>query len=154
MTKSKKWIVGEADSGRVAEISQKFGISPLVAKIIYMRGIRDDRDIENFIKKDFSGFHNPFLLPDMEQAVEFILQATQSGKKIAVYGDYDVDGITATYIVYDYLRSIGANVIYYIPDRAEEGYGINISAIDYLKKNNIEAIVTVDVGITAVDEIA
>lgn len=154
MTKSKKWIVGEADSGRVAEISQKFGISPLVAKIIYMRGIRDDRDIENFIKKDFSGFHNPFLLPDMEQAVEFILQTAQSGKKIAVYGDYDVDGITATYIVYDYLRSIGANVIYYIPDRAEEGYGINISAIDYLKKNNIEAIVTVDVGITAVDEIA
>lgn len=154
MTKSKKWIIGEADKGHVAEISKKFGISPLVAKIIYMRGIRDAVDIENFIKKDFSGFHDPFLLPDMEPAVDFILEAVKSGKKIAVYGDYDVDGITATYIVYDYLRSIGANVIYYIPDRAEEGYGINISAIDYLKQNKIDAIITVDVGITAVEEIA
>ena len=154
MTKSKKWVVAEADNSRVAEISKKFGISPLVAKIIYMRGIRDDISIENFIKKDFSGFHDPFLLPDMEAAVDFIYDAVNSGKKIAVYGDYDVDGITATYIVYDYLRSMGANVIYYIPDRAEEGYGINISAIDQLKQNQIQVIVTVDVGITAVDEIA
>ncbi len=154
MTKSKQWVVADADNSRVAEISKKFGISPLVAKIIYLRNIRDYNDIENFIKKDFSGFHNPFLLPDMEAAVNFILNAVETGKKIAVYGDYDVDGITATYIVYDYLKSIGANVIYYIPDRAEEGYGINISAIDYLKQNQIEAIITVDVGITAVEEIA
>ena len=154
MTKSKKWIVGDADSKRVAEISKKFGVSSLVAKIIYMRGVLTDEQISSFIKKDFSCFHNPFLLPDMQTAVDFINDAVDTGKKIAVYGDYDVDGITATYIVYEYLRSVGADVIYYIPDRAEEGYGINVSAIDYLKENDIQVIVTVDVGITAVDEIA
>ncbi len=153
MSKSKRWIIGNADKKRVAEISYKFNIHPLIAKIIYMRGITSDEQVKAYIAKDFSCFHDPFLLPDMHKAVECMLMALNENKKIAVYGDYDVDGITATYIVYDYLVSIGADAMYYIPDRAEEGYGISISAIDYLHSQNVELIVTVDVGITAVNEI-
>lgn len=153
MSKSKRWIIGKVDSKRVAEISNKFNINPLVAKIIYLRGMQSDEQISSYISKNISSFHNPFLLPDMQKAVECIKTAIKSNKKIVVYGDYDVDGITSTYVVYDYLNSIGANAIYYIPDRAEEGYGINISAIDYLYEQNIDLIITVDVGITAVNEI-
>ena len=153
MSKSKRWIIGDADKRRVAEISGKFNISPLIAKIIYLRGITDDEQISKYLSKDKSSFYDPFLLPDMNQAVEFISTAIKCNKKIAIYGDYDVDGITSTYIVYDYLLNAGANVMYYIPDRAEEGYGISISAIDFLSQNNVDLIITVDVGITAVNEI-
>ena len=151
--KTKKWIIGDADENRVAQISKKFKLSLLTSKIIYLRGFRDDAEIEKFLKKDKSSFYNPFLLHDMEKAVTHIKKAISSGAKIAVYGDYDVDGITATYIVFHYLKSIGANVIYYIPDRAEEGYGINNSAIDQLCEMGINLIITVDVGITAVEEV-
>lgn len=153
MSKSKRWIIGNTDKMRVAEISDKFNIHPLIAKIIYLRGITTDEQIKSYISKDFSSFHDPFLLPDMNKAIPCLLDAIKTNKKIAVYGDYDVDGITATYIVYDYLKSVGADAIYYIPDRAEEGYGISISAIDYLHSQNVNLIVTVDVGITAVNEI-
>ena len=154
MYKTKKWIVGEADENRVAQISKKFGLSPLTSRIIYLRGLVEDEEIQKFLKKDKSCFYDPFLLHDMQKAVNHINQAVKDNTKIAVYGDYDVDGITATYIVYHYLKSRGANVIYYIPDRAEEGYGINTTAIDCLCSMNIKLIVTVDVGITAVDEIS
>lgn len=153
MIKSKKWIVGKADENRVAQISEKFGLSLLTSRLIYLRGYTKDSEIEKFLKRDKSCFYDPFLLHDMEKAVNHIKAAVQSNTKIAVYGDYDVDGITATYIVFHYLKSIGANVIYYIPDRAEEGYGINTAAVNYLAQKDIKLIVTVDVGITAVDEI-
>jgi len=153
VSKSKRWIIGDADKRRVAEIADKFNISPLIAKIIYLRGITDDEQISKYLSKDKSSFYDPFLLPDMNQAVEFISTAIKCNNKIAIYGDYDVDGITSTYIVYDYLLNAGANVMYYIPDRAEEGYGISISAIDFLSQNNVDLIITVDVGITAVNEI-
>ena len=154
MFKSKKWIVGEADENRVAQISEKFGLSMLTSRIIYLRGFTDDKEIDKFLKKDKSCFYDPFLLHDMDKAVNCIKEAVKNKTKIAVYGDYDVDGITATYIVFHYLKSLGADVMYYIPDRAEEGYGINTSAIDYLSESDIKLIVTVDVGITAVEEIA
>lgn len=153
MSKNKRWIIGETDKNRVAEISNKFNISPLIAKIIYLRGIKEDDKIAKYLSKDKTSFYDPYLLPDMANAVNFIKSAIEKNLKIAVYGDYDVDGITSTYIVYDYLMSVGADVIYYIPDRAEEGYGISCSAIDFLYQQNVELIITVDVGITAVNEI-
>ena len=154
MNISKKWIVGEADENRVAQISEKFGLSKLTSRIIYLRGLTEDKDIQKFLDKDKSCFYDPFLLHDMEKAVEYIKKAVENKTRIAVYGDYDVDGITSTYIVFHYLKSLGANVIYYIPDRAEEGYGINNAAVDYLHSLDIQLIITVDVGITAVAEIA
>ena len=154
MYKAKKWMIGKADENVVAHISEKFGLSMLTSKIIYLRGFKEDSEIEKFLKKDKSCFYDPFLLHDMQKAVLHIQAAVDNDTKIAVYGDYDVDGITATYIVYHYLKSIGANVIYYIPDRAEEGYGINESAINNLGEQDVKLIITVDVGITAIDEIA
>ncbi|MBR3933526.1 MAG: single-stranded-DNA-specific exonuclease RecJ [Clostridia bacterium] len=151
MIKSKKWVVMDCNKEKAIEISQKYNISPLIASVILNRGITDD-EVENYISKDSSQFCDPFLLTDMKKAVDFINEAISKNTKIAVYGDYDVDGITSTYIVYDYLKSKGADIIYYIPDRADEGYGVNKSAISSLKNQGIGLIITVDVGITAVEE--
>jgi len=152
LIKNKKWIVLNSNINEISRISNKFNISPLIASVIINRGITNDDDISNYLSKDISLLLDPFLLTDMDKAVLSIKKALNNKTKIAVYGDYDVDGITATYIVYDYLNSIGANVIYYIPDRSDEGYGVNISAIDHLKEKGVGLIITVDVGITAVEE--
>ncbi len=153
MLKPKKWIINEVSPSRVAQVADKFGISHLIAKIILLRGYEENEEIENFLNFNNTCFYDPYLLHDMKKAVDYIKSSVKLNKKIAVYGDYDVDGITSTYILYDYLTSIGGNVIYYIPFRADEGYGINNSAIDTLKAEGVELIITVDVGITAVDEI-
>lgn len=152
MTKEKKWIVLDCDKTRAMQISEKYNISPFIASVILNRGITSDDEIENYISKDDKLFFDPYLMTDMEKGVKCIKSALADGIKIAVYGDYDVDGITSTYIVYDYLKSCGADVIYYIPDRADEGYGVNKEAILRLKGAGVGLIVTVDVGITAVEE--
>ena len=154
MLKSKKWIINDISSDRVTQVAEKFGVSHLIAKIILLRGYEKDKEIEDFLNYNNACFYDPYLLHDMNKAVDHIWSSVKLNKKIAVYGDYDVDGITSTYILYDYLTSVGANVIYYIPFRADEGYGINNTAIDNLKEEGVELIITVDVGITAVDEIA
>ncbi len=153
MSIHKKWICNDCDNDLVNSISYKFNISHIVAKILINRGITDDDMIREFLSVDENQFLDPFLLSGIKQSVERIKKAVGNNEKIAVYGDYDVDGITSTYIVYDYLKSIGASVIYYIPDRASEGYGLNISAIDYLAEQETGLIITVDVGITAFDEV-
>lgn len=152
MLNKKKWIILDCDKDKLKRISEKFNISPLIASVILNRGIYSDDEIAHYISKDDSLFFDPFLLTDMHKAVDFIKKAVLSDTKIAVYGDYDVDGITSTYIVYDYLKSLGADVIYYIPDRADEGYGINTGAITFLKEKGVGLIITVDVGVTAVEE--
>jgi len=154
LIRQKKWTVLQQDENLVKHISQKFGISDLVARLILNRGIENDSDILAFINNtEASQFLDPFLMSNMKKATDKILQAIECGKKIAVYGDYDVDGITSTYMLYDYLVSIGADATFYIPDRADEGYGINTGAIDKLLKSNVSLVVTVDVGITAVNEV-
>jgi len=149
---NKKWITPEYDPELANRISTKFNISPLVAKVLAGRGITDDTEINNFLYTDISQFADPFMLPDMKIAKKRIMRAIECKEKIAVYGDYDVDGITATYILFDYLRSLNANVVYYIPNRSDEGYGLNNSAIDILSKEGVTLIITVDVGITATTE--
>jgi len=149
----KKWICNDCDNDLVNSISYKFNISHIVAKILINRGITDDDMIREFLSVDENQFLDPYLLSGIKQSVERIKKAVGNNEKIAVYGDYDVDGITSTYIVYDYLKSIGASVIYYIPDRASEGYGLNIAAIDCLAEQETALIITVDVGITAFDEV-
>lgn len=153
MSIHKKWICNDCDNDLVNSISYKFNISHIVAKILVNRGITDDDKISDFLFVDENQFLDPYLLSGMKQCVDRIKIAVENNDKIAVYGDYDVDGITSTYIVYDYLKSIGASVIYYIPDRASEGYGLNMSAIDSLAEQDIGLIITVDVGITAIDEV-
>ncbi len=152
MINNKKWIVLDYDREKAVQISKKYNISPLIASVILNRGITSDEAIAGFISKDKSSFHDPYLLSGMNTAVSFIKKAVSDKRKIAVYGDYDVDGITSCYIVFDYLKSIDADVMYYIPDRASEGYGVNKNAIDELKQKGVSLIITVDVGITAVEE--
>ena len=148
----KKWLLKEFDKERVLEISKKFKISPLTAIILYNRGIRNDDEIEKFLSKDLSVMYDPFLMCDMDKAVERILAAKNGGEKITIYGDYDVDGITAIAILYKHLSEMGIAVDYYIPDRMQEGYGVNRDALDKIKAAGTTLIITVDTGITAVEE--
>lgn len=151
--KKKKWIFmhKEHKAEDVKNISQKYEIAPVIATILLNRGITEP---ESFITPSESALLDPFLMLGMEKATERVLKAISNGEKIAIYGDYDVDGITSTAIMVKFLRSHKADVIYYIPDRHEEGYGINMDAIDKIHAQNVSLLITVDCGITAVKEIA
>lgn len=128
------------------------GIPALAARVLCARGLDAPEAARAFLSADLSLLHDPFLLLDMDKAVARITAALASGESIAVYGDYDVDGITATGLLTDYLRSLGGDVTMYIPDRMEEGYGVSRGALDVLRARGVRLVVTVDCGITAVDE--
>ncbi len=148
----KKWLLKEFDKNRVVEISKEFGISPLTSIILYNRGISENAEIAEFLKCDLANLHDPYLLKDMDKAVSRIRQALDNNEKITIYGDYDVDGITSIAILYKHLTSMGFEVGYYIPDRIQEGYGVNREALDTIKANGTKVVITVDTGITAVEE--
>ena len=148
----KKWLLKEFDKNRVVEISKEFGISPLTSIILYNRGISESAEIAEFLKCDLENLHDPYLMKDMDKAVSRIRQALDANEKITIYGDYDVDGITSIAILYKHLTSMGFEVDYYIPDRIQEGYGVNRDALDIIKENGTKVVITVDTGITAVEE--
>ncbi len=148
----KKWITAHIDKEIAAQVAENHGLDPFTALIVVSRGITEYEDIEEFFDSDFS-FSDPYLIVDMEKAVDRINLALQKGERICVFGDYDADGVTATALMYSYLSNKGANVMYYIPDRVSEGYGMNCSAIDKLHQQGAKLIVTVDNGISAVEEI-
>ena len=148
----KKWLLKEFDKDCVVGISKELHISPITAIILYNRGIRDKESIKAFLNSDYKSLHDPFLLKDMDKAVERINKAKNDGEKITIYGDYDVDGITSIAILYKQLTRLGFEVDYYVPDRIQEGYGVNKDALDKIKDSGTSLIITVDTGITAVDE--
>ena len=148
----KRWLLREFDKERVLEMSKKFHISPLTAIILYNRGIHDDEAIVRFLSKDLSVLHDPYLLKDMEKAAERIRKARDNKEKVTIYGDYDVDGITSIAILYQHLTEMGIDSDYYIPDRMQEGYGVNRDALDKIRKGGTSLIITVDTGITAVED--
>ncbi len=148
----KKWLLKEFDKNRVVEISKEFRISPLTSIILYNRGICESTEIAEFLKCDLGNLHDPYLMKDMDKAVSRIRQALENNEKITIYGDYDVDGITSIAILYKHLTSLGFEVDYYIPDRIQEGYGVNRDALDKIKENGTKVVITVDTGITAVEE--
>lgn len=150
--RNKKWTVGKYDAKGAERLAQRTGISRLAGLVLCSRGITDDGSIDDFFNDDVSRLHSPFLLEGMDKAAEEIKNAIKTGVKIAVYGDYDVDGMTATCILIKYLRSKGADCVYYIPDRIAEGYGVNATAVEKLKGENVGLLITVDSGITAVKE--
>lgn len=148
----KNWLLKEFDKTRVIEISKEFHISPLTSIILYNRGITDNKDIAEFLKCDLGSLHDPYLLKDMQKAVNRIKTAQKNKEKITIYGDYDVDGITSIAILYKHLTSMGFEVDYYVPDRIQEGYGVNRDALDKIKNSGTKVVITVDTGITAVEE--
>lgn len=147
----KKWVVSECDRDRAADIAQNCGIEPFAAFLLCARGLTDEFEIESFLYD--TDLTDPFTLPDMEKACERIHRALECGEKITVFGDYDADGVTSTALLYSYLLTQGASVDYYIPDRTSEGYGMNVGAVDILKERGTNLIITVDNGISALDEV-
>ena len=125
----------------------------LMSRLFYNRGFREISQIDSFFNTSPSSFYDPFLLPDMDKAVERINKAISNKEKITVYGDYDVDGITSVSVLYRYLRTCDANVDYYIPARTEEGYGLNENAMLKIYESGTSLLITVDTGTTAVNEV-
>ncbi len=140
------------DGDAVNSASIKYRIPKVIATVLLNRKIAEN-EIPSYLKKSMSDIINPKLMLDMDKAVERISAAVEKKEKITVYGDYDVDGITSTALLYDFLRSIGADAEYYIPDRKGEGYGINIMAVNKLFKRGAKLLITVDCGITAIGEV-
>ncbi len=150
--KRTKWVTGNYDGAAARRLVEELGLPSLVSKLLAARGIVSVGDARAFLAKSTDGLHDPFLLRDMDKAVARLNAAINDGEKIAVYGDYDADGVTATYTVLHYLKSIGADCTYYIPDRLSEGYGVASNTLRELADMGVKVIVTVDTGITAVDE--
>ena len=155
--KEKNWIIKSVDSPdsdrAISEIANDLGINKIVAKLLYNRGYTDKESAKSFIYMESEMLSNPFLLKDVELGIERIRAAVETGEKITVYGDYDVDGVTAVCTLYLYLQSVGANVEYYIPNRIGEGYGVSLPAIDNIAEGGTKLIITVDTGITATEEV-
>lgn len=147
----KKWVVRSADKERATALSEKFNIDPFIAYMLTARGMDDDLTVSKFLSSSFETV-SPFNFADMEEAAFAIGEAVDFGEKICIYGDYDCDGVTSTALLLSYLRSEGADVFAYIPDRECEGYGLNNDAIDQIKAQGADLIITVDNGISSVDE--
>lgn len=149
----KKWKYKELDEEKIDEIVRKFDVPELLATVLVNRGIVDDEEIRVFLNPTRSDFHDPYLMPDMEIAVERIIKAINNQEKVIIYGDYDVDGITSITVLKKFLKICGLEVDYYIPNRLSEGYGLNKAAIDYIKEKEYTLIITVDCGISGIEEI-
>lgn len=147
----KKWVIRQADKEAASAISEQFNIDPFLAFLLVSRGLTDDLAVQEFLHPG-QALCAPEGFADMEVAAARLQQALDSGERICVYGDYDCDGVTATALLYSFLEAMGGNVIYYIPDRETEGYGLNKGAIDILAAKGTGLIVTVDNGISSVDE--
>lgn len=150
--KYEKWTIRGEGKG-VSRVLLEAGVPPLCAAVLTARGLETPEQMEEFLSCGEEQFHSPHKMRDMDAAVARIKAAVTRGEKIAVYGDYDVDGITATAVVTEYLRDKGAEVRPYIPDRMGEGYGLNRTAVRQLAGEGVKLIVTVDCGITAVEEV-
>ena len=148
----KKWIVADHDKELAKELAEECDVDPIVALIASSRGYDDPTDLEQFLSLE-PVFSDPRHTADILIAAEIVNAAIDDGVKIAVYGDYDCDGVTATALLYNYLTSRNADCIYYIPDRFNEGYGMNEDAVKKLYNEGVKLIITVDNGISAIKEI-
>lgn len=149
----KKWEFYNSDEKLVDEICERYNLNKVIGKIIVNRHVVNDEDVRIFITPTRDDFHDPFLFKGMDIAVERIIKAINNKEKILIYGDCDVDGITSTTVLKKYLMDRGISVDTYIPNRLHEGYGLNKNAIDTIKERNIDLIITVDCGISAIEEV-
>ncbi len=157
-SKKKKWTLryskGNAEiDAKIAALSAQTGLSLIMARLLYTRGYRTPQQVNAFFRLEEVSLHDPYLMCDVPPAVERIQEAIERGERIAIYGDYDVDGVTSVSLLYLYLTSYGADVGYYIPSRTKEGYGLSKPAIDALFARGVKLMITVDTGITAIEEI-
>ena len=148
---SKRWVISPRIPASINTALNEF--SPLLRQLLYNRGISDPKTAWAYVRGEASQSTDPFLLKDMEQAVDTLSQAITSGHKIAVYGDYDVDGVTSSALLFEFLREMGVEGRVYIPNRFDEGYGLNLEAIETLAGEGVQLIITVDCGIRSVKEV-
>lgn len=152
-----KWIINslnEDQKKQQEEIAQKLSISPILAKLLVQRGITTFDEAKQFFRPSLNALHDPFLMTDMQKAVDRLNSAIGKNEKIMVYGDYDVDGTTAVALVYKFLLQYTSNLIFYIPNRYTEGYGISYTGIDFAKNNNVKLVIALDCGIKAIEKVA
>ncbi|MBI5587742.1 MAG: single-stranded-DNA-specific exonuclease RecJ [Deltaproteobacteria bacterium] len=150
----KRWKVTPVDRGLQEVLGQKLSILPLTAQLLINRGLVDCDKAFSFLRPSLADLHDPFLLKDMDRAVERTVAAIGKREKIAVYGDYDVDGTTSTALMYLFFREIGVDLSCYIPERITEGYGLNAGAVKLLASEGVKLVITVDCGSSNHDEIA
>lgn len=150
---NKKWEYYNSDEKVVEDLQQKFSISKLLATILANRGIIEDEKVRKFLEPTREDFYDPFLMPDMEIAINRIIEVMNNNEKVMIYGDYDVDGITSISVLQKFLKERGIEVSSYIPNRLEEGYGLNKVAIKEIYDTGYRLMITVDCGISAIEEI-
>lgn len=150
---NKKWQIYETNEVKKEEIKEKYQVNDLLATILVNRGIVEKEQIQIFLNPTRENFHDPFLMPDMKIAVDRIIQAIQGNEKMIIFGDYDVDGITSITVLKSFLEDRGIEIGEYIPNRMEEGYGLNKKAIERIANEKYKLMITVDCGISGIEEI-
>ena len=150
---NKKWEFYGENSEEIIDIAKKHNISELLTKILVNRGITDDKEIDTFLNPTRNDFYDPYLMPDMDKAVERIIKAINNQEKVMIYGDYDVDGITSITVLKKFLEERGLKTGHYIPNRLEEGYGLNENAIRSIAEQKYTLMITVDCGISGIEEV-
>ena len=154
MPVEKKWIKREnADAETVSRLSSELGIDPVLAELLVQRGIHTFSQARSFFRPDLADLHDPFLMKDMDKAVDRVHRAIVGNEKILVYGDYDVDGTTAVSLVYSFLARLTDRIDFYIPERYDEGYGVSYKGIDWAAENGFGLIITLDCGIKANEKV-
>jgi len=154
MIKEKRWNLKEvADPFEINYLADSLNISEILAKLLVLRDIKTFTQAKSFFRASLEDLYDPFLMNGMEAATHRVIEAVTNQEKILVYGDYDVDGTTSTAMLYMFLKKLEANVEYFIPNRVKEGYGISTQGIDYAKDLEVKLLISVDCGITAVDEV-
>lgn len=150
----KKWILKEqVEAEKIEKLAETAGISKPVANLLLQRGITDEESVRKFFKPELQQLYNPFLMKDMDKAVERLESAIVNRDNVLIYGDYDVDGTTAVAMMYVFLKSKCRNVFYYVPDRYTEGYGISLKGIDYAEEKGCKLIIALDCGIKALQKV-
>ena len=149
----KEWSFKKPDRGAVSRLSAALGLSSLTAQVLVNRGYVTEAEARGFLEGTLFDLPSPFLLKGMTEAVDRLVGALLKGEKVAVFGDYDVDGVTSTALLYSFLGRLGCDVVYYLPDRVEEGYGVNASAVEKLRRLGVRLVISCDCGITAAEEV-
>ena len=150
---NKKWECYVADENEVEKIAKKYDINKILATILVNRKLTDEETVQKFLNPTRKDFHNPYLMPDMEKAVSRIIKAIENHEKIMIYGDYDADGITSITVLKKFLNERNIPVETYIPNRLDEGYGLNKNAIQSIYNLGYRLMITVDCGISGIEEI-
>lgn len=149
----KRWKIKETNEEEVEALQHSYSVSPLISRLLLQRNIHTAAEAENFFNPSLQDLHDPFLMKDMQKAVDYLHEAIERKDKILIYGDYDVDGTTSVALLYNFVERRHSNLGFYIPDRYIEGYGLSIAGVDFAAQAGYDLIITVDCGIKAVEQV-